>query len=102
MGYQYYDFFAGGGMVSYGLGQAWHRKVIFVHGCFWHGHKCKRGDRPPNTNRDYWTRKLTSNVKRDAENAARLRAMGWDILIIWECEVRKREELTRRLLTFLG
>ena len=63
------------------------RKVIFVHGCFWHGHACKRGDRSPRTNRGYWTRKIARNRERDQEHLAALHADKWQALVIWECEV---------------
>ena len=66
------------------------RKVIFVHGCFWHQHadpRC-RIVRRPKSNRDYWLPKLERNVARDAENRARLEELGWEVLVIWECEVR--------------
>ncbi len=66
------------------------RKVIFVHGCFWHQHadpSCKIVRRPK-SNREYWLPKLEQNVIRDAENRARLEELGWQVLVIWECEVR--------------
>jgi DNA mismatch endonuclease (patch repair protein) len=58
--------------------------VIFVHGCFWHGHSCQRGARMPKTNQDYWSRKIERNRSRDAKNVAALHAMGWKVLVIWE------------------
>lgn len=73
------------------------RAVVFVHGCFWHGHFCKRGDREPHTNRAYWVAKLTRNKERDAANARRLRQMGWRVLVIWECQTRDGEQLDRLL-----
>ena len=77
------------------------RKVIFVHGCFWHQHDCPRGARIPKSNRDYWIRKLTRNQLRDAENQLRLRDEGWDVLVIWECEVRDRKTLAHRVSAYL-
>ena len=53
------------------------RKVIFVHGCFWHGHTCKRGDRTPRKNRRYWTKKIARNKERDREHVSALKAKGW-------------------------
>ena len=76
-------------------------KVIFVHGCFWHGHDCKRGARTPKTNRDYWRAKIARNVARDAANVAALVEDGWHVLVVWECETRDRVVLTRRLADFL-
>jgi DNA mismatch endonuclease (patch repair protein) len=64
------------------------RKVIFVHGCWWHGHNCKRGSRPARDNAAYWTAKIKRNVERDAVNAAALRELGWDVLVVWECELK--------------
>lgn len=77
------------------------RKVIFVHGCFWHGHDCKRGDRRPGTNTTYWNRKLDRNVERDKKIQTKLQVLGWDVLVIWECETRDSLELEERLTSFL-
>lgn len=76
------------------------RKVIFVHGCFWHGHACKRGRRVPKANRDYWTRKIARNRERDQEHLAALRAAKWRALVIWECEV-EHADTEQRLRRFL-
>jgi DNA mismatch endonuclease, patch repair protein len=65
-----------------------HRTVIFVHGCFWHGHSCKRGRRVPKTNTAYWTNKIAGNKVRDKKNTAALQALGWRVIRIWECEVK--------------
>ena len=64
------------------------RLVIFVHGCFWHGHDCARGARVPKANRDYWLGKVARNRARDALHRARLEAMGWRVLVVWECALR--------------
>lgn len=77
------------------------KKVIFVHGCFWHGHSCKRGARVPHTNTDYWTRKISRNRMRDAEVLMQLSDRGWSALVIWECEIRDSEGLAQKLLDFL-
>lgn len=77
------------------------RKVIFVHGCFWHGHHCKRGDREPKTNVNYWRAKIARNKERDAAHQARLRDLGWDVLVVWECEITAADGLTDRLRRFL-
>jgi DNA mismatch endonuclease (patch repair protein) len=76
--------------------------AIFVHGCFWHGHGCKRGARVPRTNTGYWTTKIARNRARDRRNAAALRQAGWVVLTIWECDslrvrARKLFRLTRPL-----
>ena len=78
------------------------RKVIFVHGCFWHGHDCARGSRQPKQNADYWRNKIGRNVQRDAANLKTLEAQGWQALVIWECEMKDREALADRLKAFLG
>lgn len=65
-----------------------HKTVIFVHGCFWHGHDCKRGRRTPKTNRAYWTDKIARNKTRDAKNAEALAALGWRVITVWECELK--------------
>jgi DNA mismatch endonuclease, patch repair protein len=66
-----------------------HRLIIEVKGCFWHSHRCLKG-RIPVGNRDYWLLKLAGNLRRDREKARRLRAMGWQVRTIWECEVRRQ------------
>lgn len=76
-------------------------KVIFVHGCFWHGHTCRRGARVPKNNADYWIAKIERNRERDKNNFAKLQNKGWRVLTIWECEIRNREALAKRLTDFL-
>jgi DNA mismatch endonuclease (patch repair protein) len=72
-----------------------YKKAIMVHGCFWHQHKgCKDG-RVPTSNTAYWGPKLERNVERDAEKAAALRALGWRVVVIWECEARTPARLAR-------
>ena len=63
-----------------------HRTVVFVHGCQWHWHGCKRS-RMPSSNVDYWRRKINRNVERDAANAVALDALGWRVEVVWECEL---------------
>lgn len=79
------------------------KKVIFVHGCFWHGHErtgCLDARRPK-SNTDYWNPKLTRNKERDAERIAALQADGWEVLVIWECETKDTKDLQARLQRFL-
>jgi len=79
-----------------------HRKVIFVHGCFWHGHKgCPRSERP-STNKKFWNTKLDRNVERDKRLRRTLRRMGWKIFVVWECETRAPDTLLRKLGRFLN
>jgi DNA mismatch endonuclease (patch repair protein) len=74
------------------------RAVIFVHGCFWHGHDCARGSRVPATNRDYWRAKIGRNMARDKASLAALKKLGWKAIVIWECETRDAERLKRLIL----
>ena len=64
------------------------RTVVFVHGCFWHGHDCARGSRKPKQNADYWAAKIGRNVARDADVSARLIADDWRVITVWECELK--------------
>lgn len=79
------------------------RKVIFVHGCFWHRHGggCPL-TRWPKSRLEFWVPKLEANHARDLVNQEKLRATGWSFLIVWECELRDREALARRIGDFLG
>jgi DNA mismatch endonuclease (patch repair protein) len=77
------------------------RKVIFVHGCFWHCHNCKDAH-VPKSNPDYWVPKLQRNQARDRDNLEALRVEGWHSLIIWECETRDERAVRKRLAAFLG
>ena len=67
------------------------RRVIFVHGCFWHGHSCKYGRAQSKTNRRFWTAKLRANRLRDTRSVRRLRGQGWRVLVIWECAVKRSD-----------
>jgi DNA mismatch endonuclease (patch repair protein) len=79
-----------------------HRKIIFVHGCFWHQHPgCRRAARPDD-NRDFWDRKLDTTIARDARNLAALREAGWGVLIVWQCEMHDQEALMDNLRNFLA
>jgi DNA mismatch endonuclease (patch repair protein) len=73
------------------------RLAIFVHGCFWHGHDCRRGARMPKDNADYWRAKIARNRARDASNVAALEAMGWRALVIFECALKDPAALRARL-----
>jgi len=73
------------------------RLAIFMHGCFWHGHDCKRGARMPKSNADYWRGKIARNRARDEKNVAALQALGWRALTIFECELKEERALTARL-----
>jgi DNA mismatch endonuclease (patch repair protein) len=78
------------------------RKVaIFVHGCFWHGHDCRRGARTPKANADYWTAKIARNRARDAAATAALEQRGWRPVTVWECELKDETTLKARLTRLL-
>lgn len=78
-----------------------HRKIIDVHGCFFHMHNCRYGSVVPATNAQFWRTKRLSNVERDRRNLRALRREGWKVLIVWECETRKPALLLRKLHRFL-
>jgi len=76
--------------------------AVFVHGCFWHGHDCAEGLRKPKSNQDYWIPKIERNRQRDSENIAALHSAGWNVIVIWECEINEQGRLSRRLQKFLS
>ncbi|HZR57467.1 MAG TPA: very short patch repair endonuclease [Terriglobales bacterium] len=78
------------------------RKVVFVHGCFWHGHRCKLG-RMPKSRLDYWSPKIRGNHQRDIRTRRRLHRMDWKVLVLWECQLRNcdHDALADKLQTFL-
>lgn len=78
------------------------RKVILVHGCFWHQHKRCIDGRLPKSREDYWLPKLLRNVERDRRNVAKLRRGGWKVMKVWECDVLSDRNLQERLVRFLG
>lgn len=71
--------------------------AVFVHGCFWHGHDCARGSRVPKANRDYWLAKVGRNKARDEKAQEALRADGWTVETVWECELKDEPGLTAKL-----
>src|SRR6267142_3715536 len=81
-----------------------HRKAVFVHGCFWHHHRCTEGQRAPKSRLDYWGPKITGNVRRDRLTRLRIRRGGWAILVVWECQTvpARRAELAERLHRYLN
>lgn len=73
-----------------------YKVIIFVHGCFWHGHTCKRGA-PPKTNQNFWQEKIGKNVERDIHNILELRESGWNVIVIWQCEIKNKTIRDSRL-----
>ena len=78
------------------------RKVVFVNGCFWHGHPGCRRARMTASNREFWRTKLERNRSRDLRNVAALRESGWEVLTVWECGLRDLEAVLSRISRFLG
>lgn len=78
------------------------KKVIFVHGCFWHRHAGCFISHLPKTRTDYWEKKFKDNIKRDLENTDRLKALGWGVLVVWECETKSMDGLAEKIKLFLG
>ena len=79
-----------------------HKKVILVHGCFWHGHPgCKKAARPK-SNQTYWNTKLDENIARDTRVRSDLRSLGWQVLVTWQCEIDDRELLLKHLRAFMA
>jgi DNA mismatch endonuclease (patch repair protein) len=78
-----------------------YKKIIFVHGCFWHGHKgCPRAKRPT-TNKKFWNEKLDKNIERDKVTLYNLKQLGWDVLTVWTCEVNEIDKLKKKIISFL-
>jgi DNA mismatch endonuclease Vsr len=79
------------------------KKAFFINGCFWHGHDCKRGHLP-STNTSFWAAKIAKNQERDSKNYEELHKAGWDYLVIWGCEIKKKnsDNLKVKILNFIG
>jgi DNA mismatch endonuclease (patch repair protein) len=77
------------------------RKIVLVHGCYWHAHERCRIAHVPKSNRRYWRPKLERNRQRDAENLVKLRTLGWRVLTVWECEIKNSRRVEDRLRRFL-
>ena len=79
-----------------------HKKIILIHGCFWHQHEgCPQATRPT-SNIDYWNKKLDRNMIRDSGNMQKLEYLGWNVLVLWECEIKKHDLLLEQLTSFLS
>jgi DNA mismatch endonuclease (patch repair protein) len=76
------------------------KRVLFVHGCFWHGHGCAKGQ-APKSRLDYWQPKIEANRARDGRKTAALKALGWKVMSVWECETKNVGPLLARLRRFL-
>jgi DNA mismatch endonuclease (patch repair protein) len=78
------------------------RKVVFVHGCFWHRHRGCARTTNPKTRSAFWSEKFEQNIKRDAIKHKQLKALGWDVLVVWECETFDDRKVSKRLDAFLS
>lgn len=78
------------------------RKIIFINGCFWHSHKDCPKARVPKTRQDFWKNKMQNNAKRDEENQYNLGLLGWEFLVIWQCQTNDLESLEKLIIEFLG
>jgi DNA mismatch endonuclease (patch repair protein) len=79
-----------------------YNSVVFVHGCFWHHHESCSRSFIPKSNKNYWLPKIIGNVKRDKENDTKLRKLGWNVVIVWECQVKKTNRLATRFSTIFN
>ena len=78
-----------------------YKTVIFIHGCFWHGHVCSKGKHLPKTNKVFWEEKLARNRERDLETIKKLKMLGWRVLVMWECEIKCSENIEKIILNNL-
>jgi DNA mismatch endonuclease (patch repair protein) len=78
-----------------------HKKIIFVHGCFWHGHENCRRSKRPSTNTAFWDQKITGNIVRDKAINEKLTELGWKTLTIWQCEIKDQAMLSELLCDYL-
>ena len=76
------------------------RKIVFVHGCFWHGHSCSKG-RPPKTRIGFWSAKINANRARDRKTARLLRQDSWSVMTVWQCQTKDLDKLADRIAGFL-
>jgi DNA mismatch endonuclease, patch repair protein len=76
------------------------KKAVFIHGCFWHGHRCPKG-RPPKSNEKFWRAKIETNRARDRRSIRKLKALGWEVLTIWQCELKGPLAVRKRIVDFL-
>lgn len=78
------------------------RAIIFVHGCYWHGHGCARGGTGSKSNVEYWGPKIQRTKDRDQANLEKLEALGWRVLTLWECELTNKGEAVKKITSFLS
>lgn len=76
------------------------KKAIFVNGCFWHGHECRYG-KLPKSKSDYWVGKIDNNQERDGKNIRLLEQLGWEVLVVWQCQLKDIESIKKQLMQFM-
>lgn len=74
-----------------------YKTAVFVHGCFWHGHKDCKASRLPETRKEFWKKKISDNIKRDDKNIQKLKDMGWKVIVVWQCQIKNKNSQQRRL-----
>lgn len=74
-----------------------YKTIIFIHGCFWHGHTCKRS-KLPETNHDFWREKIGKNKERDERNITSLKGDGWNVIVIWQCEIGSKKRFDSKMI----
>jgi DNA mismatch endonuclease, patch repair protein len=79
-----------------------YRTVIFLHGCFWHRHDCKKGRSVPTSRKDFWLEKFDKNVERDIKTQERIRHLGWNVIVVWECELKHIDRKADEILLLLA
>lgn len=77
-----------------------YKTIIFIHGCFWHGHTCKAG-KLPETNYKFWNKKINSNIIRDRKNILMLEEKGWKVIVIWQCELKNKNLEAEKLASLI-
>ena len=77
------------------------KRVIFINGCFWHRHTCKKGRSMPATRKKFWQQKFERTIERDKKNKRELKKLGWKVLVVWECQTKKPEKLINKISKFL-
>jgi len=74
-----------------------YKTIIFVHGCFWHNHKGCKASKLPESNRDFWEKKIGDSVKRDRKHRNELKKLGWKVIVVWQCEINVKTKREKRL-----
>ena len=76
--------------------------IIFIHGCFWHGHENCKAAKLPETNKEFWEKKISDNIARDRKNIGKLRNDDWNVIVIWLCEIKNKSDRGERMEQLIG